>query len=152
MSDDQTGNADDLGGEDTPLIRQMRQQMREQANALKALQDDNAALRRDRLFDEVGVPKDGPAAFFRQHYTGELTTDAVRAAADANGFLAPAPPATPVPEQQIHSMLAELQASSTPVIPADHAATGLIQQISQAPDNDAIDAILAANNLIVYDG
>lgn len=96
---------------ETPLIKQLRTALAEQAKSLEAMQSELTSLRRPALFEEAGVPKEGPGvSFFRQHYNGDLTVEAIQAAAREAQLIAPPPPATPVDEQQLLDQAAQATA------------------------------------------
>lgn len=142
--------ADPLGdGDDSSIIRALRQQNQELAAAVKTLQGDVARMSRSSVFDEAGIPKGGPAAFFREKYDGELTREAVETAARQFGILAEQPPATP-PEEQ-GSIDRMFEPSATPPKADASVPQQLLEQMMQAGDNDAIEALLEGHNLLIHE-
>lgn len=84
----------------------LRKQLKERGERLSALEAENATLKRNAAFSEAGIPADGAAKWFRQGYDGELTAEAIKAAAEADGIITPPPPPdpdTPLAEQQAHA-------------------------------------------------
>jgi len=87
----------DESAEDNPNIRQLREQAKEAKEARKAAeqaQAELAALQRENAFRKVGIDPDDPKTkYFAKAYDGELTAEAIKAEAEAAGFLAqPADP------------------------------------------------------------
>lgn len=141
--------ADALDGDDSPIIRQLRQQNKELSETVKTLQGQFESIRRSSVFDDLGIPKTGPAQFFREKYDGDLTPDAIRAAAQTYGLIAEPPPATPPDEQAMVERMFEPSATA----PKAEASVSqqLLEQIGQADGNDEVDAILDRNGLLVIE-
>ncbi|MFP3907130.1 MAG: hypothetical protein ACLFWR_08870 [Acidimicrobiales bacterium] len=93
MSNDQTNQStstdgDDDGNADDPAgLRKMIKELRAENTDLHA---KVTTFERDKAFNDAGVPADGPAKWFRQAYDGDLTPEAIKAAAEADNIIAPA--------------------------------------------------------------
>lgn len=94
MSDD--FNADDEGDnpDESSVIRNLRKQVRESADAEKRAETAERKL----AFIEAGVPNSKAADYFVKGYDGELTTESIKAAAIEAGFLEADPAEKPDPE------------------------------------------------------
>lgn len=95
---------------ETPSMRQLREaydRAMADANAAREEATTNAAAARELVFVKAKVKNDPMGAYFMQTYQGELTEEAVKAAAGALGLIedesAPPPPPPPPPggEQQL---------------------------------------------------
>lgn len=137
MTDEPTFDETDPGEDNSPdgpkaLRDAYKRAAQERDQALSEL----TALKRDKLFDDVGIPRDKAGALFRKAYDGETDPDAVKSAAAEYGILEP-PPASQVPpeEQAAHQRNADLMGVTEP--PPDLAA-----QIAAANSPAELDAIL----------
>lgn len=65
----------------------LRRQLEAEQAKTKTLEDVNRTLAREVAFGGAGLPDSPQTKFFREHYAGEPTAEAIRAAATAAGFL-----------------------------------------------------------------
>lgn len=98
---DTTLDIDDLGGEgeDGPKTPAEFAWRRKQEKAVKEAQAEVAQVKRDMAFIRAGIDPEakGIASYFVKGYDGEITPEAIQAAAVEAGVLQAAPPS---PEQQ----------------------------------------------------
>lgn len=109
-------------------------------------------VRRDLLFDKVGIPGEKIGKLFRDSYQGELTEEAIRAAAIENGVLEQQR-TTPEPEREAHERAMDALAGANPGdrLVSDDMDRQLADAIAEAQSGDEIDAILKRHKLYVYD-
>lgn len=62
-------------------------QLRAKAKRADELERELQTLKRDRVFDRLGIADSGPGKWFRKGYDGDLDEAAIRAAAVADGLL-----------------------------------------------------------------
>lgn len=62
-------------------------QLRAQAKKAKTLEEENAQLRKENVFSKVALPDTPQAKYFRETYQGDLSPEAILAAAQAHGFV-----------------------------------------------------------------
>ena len=121
MSDDNSINDDDVQPEN-PNIRQLREKAKQADVEARGRADAEAKLaeaERKIAFMGAGIDLADPKnAYFVKGYDGENTPEAIRAEAEAAGFLAPPPPAVPLVEQQAWDRTANLSAGAPPASPA----------------------------------
>ena len=111
---------DDFDSEDAetaPDRNPLRAQMRKMEKELKALREQAESGKqasRALEFAKAGIPLDDPKTkWFLKGYDGELTADAIKAAATESGLLAAAPTDTiPAEEKAAHERIA--QGTGTP--------------------------------------
>jgi hypothetical protein len=95
--------------------RGLRKQIEEQAAKAREAEARAAAAERELAFAKAGLPLSDPKmTYFVKGYDGDLSPDAIKAAAEAAGFLTPAAPEVPAEELQQHQQVANLAASGTP--------------------------------------
>lgn len=88
---------EDFGLKPTPEAQNRAYVRRLEADKAAALKEADeakaklAVLERQQAFADAGIPQGGMAEYFRKGYEGDLTSDAIKAAATAAG-LATAPP------------------------------------------------------------
>jgi len=88
---------------------------REAVAAAEQAKAEAAAAKRDLLIAKAGIDSDkGPGKLFARAYDGELTLDAIKAAAQEYGVLAPAAPAVPPAEAAAVQRVQEAQAGGVP--------------------------------------
>lgn len=128
-------------------LREAREAARRQHARAKELEEAAtaaAALERELAFTKAGVDTDSLAgAIFARGYDGELTKEAIQAAAASFNLGAPAATATPAPEPTV----------DTPLQEGEAALLGAPQQLSGTPpttEPPAEDPYLAAQK--VHDG
>ena len=83
-------DTDDDLDDDGNLPGKLRKQLREANKRAKAAEERaeaNAAAARRVAFLDAGIPDTPQTKFFREHYSGELTGEAIKASALDNGFL-----------------------------------------------------------------
>lgn len=81
---------DDDTDDGAGLVGKLRKQLKDANKRAKAAEDNAAqysgAARRVAFLD-AGIPDTAQTKFFREHYAGELTGEAIKASALENGFL-----------------------------------------------------------------
>lgn len=90
--------------------------LREAADRAKALERENADLRRDRAFRQAGIdPDDKKVSYFVKGYEGDLDPSAIRTEAREAGFL-PEPGPTPEQKEQLdgQSRIGQIVSQSQP--------------------------------------
>ena len=97
---------DESSESDSSVIQEMRKQLKElqkQNKELSGVAAENARLKRDMLFDEAGVGRDGAAKYFRQSFQApegeELTVELIRQQAKTDGLLAEAAKPAAAPQE-----------------------------------------------------
>lgn len=85
MSDETEDRNDDPAG--------LRKRADDALRKLAEAEARAATLERQLLFADAGIPSEGAGKWFRKGYDGELTLEAVKAAADADGLFAAKAPA-----------------------------------------------------------
>lgn len=97
--------------------------LRNKAREADRLQAEHAAAQRELAFAKAKLDLDDPKmTYFVKGYEGELTSDAIRQAAEEAGFLQPAAPQQPqVPAQELaqHQQLGAASAGGTAPPPQD---------------------------------
>lgn len=142
MSDDQPKQ--DASQDDPAGIRKAL----EKANAeLAELRQQTAKYQRNEVFDQAGVPRDGAAKWFRNGYDGELTVEAIKAAAEADGLLS-TPKSPPPPEAEVHQRIDEATSSPPPTDP-DYEA--LMRDAVAKGGKDGLVALLASRGDLATD-
>lgn len=130
--------------QDTEEPRGLRKQIEEQAAKAREAEARAAAAERELAFAKAGLPLSDPKmSYFVKGYDGELTPDAIKAAAESAGFLNSAPPPAPeVPAEELaqHQQAANLAASGT-VGPPDENAEYLAA-LNAARSKDEILAVM----------
>lgn len=108
---------------ETEEPRGLRKQIEEQASARKQAEEKAAALERELAFAKAGLPLDDPKiAYFVKGYDGSPSPEAIRAAAEAAGFIGePAQPEVPAEELAQHQQVAALAAAGTASPPDENA-------------------------------
>jgi len=77
-------------GERPVLDANIRKQLREaekMRKELDAARQELEAQKREVLFSKAGIPDDGIGKYFRKGYDGDVSIEAIRAAAEADGIL-----------------------------------------------------------------
>jgi len=88
---------------------------REAVAAAEQAKAEAAAARKELLLAKAGIDSDkGPGKLFARAYDGELTLDAIKAAAQEYGVLTPAAPAVPPAEAAAVQRVQEAQAGGVP--------------------------------------
>lgn len=152
-------DADPQDGDGTPAgsdgMSQLRAHARQLEKLNKALEADKAKLEaelaesnkslagftRSTMFDKLGIPDKGAGKLFREHYSGDLTEDAVRAAAAEYELLAPAAPTVPVDQAAMSRMDQVLAGTSVPP------PSGAQQQLAAAKNTQELMSTLASLGL-----
>ncbi len=92
--DDDTTHDDDMQGIPENFRERMRSLERD-AKAHRSSSEENAKLQRELAFTKAGINTDDPKlGYFAKGYDGEVTAEAIRAAAESAGFLSATPDAT----------------------------------------------------------
>jgi len=100
MADDELNDDSDpleqaMKDESNPLrsvVRDLEKQIKGKDKALNTANErieKLAVVERETVFKEAGIPDEGPAKFFRANYQGDLTAEAIKAAALEHGFITP---------------------------------------------------------------
>ncbi len=147
---------DDFDGDepedDAPVQRDrnpLRPQLRKMEKELRALREEATAGKqavRDLEFAKAGVPLDDPKAkWFLKGYDGDLTAEAIKAAAADAGILAPAVAADDIPadEKAAHLRIAESAAGVAPPGGRDFAAELAAARLLPATEGKAAVAKIA---------
>ena len=132
MSED-TGNQEDLSQEspeDSDLVKQLRSEIRQRNERLTEAEQRAANLEKVTTFKDLGIdPNKGVGKLFFEAYQGEVTTDAVKAAAEEYEL--------PLGEQQAPAQQQDQQASQQGQQKDSQPAAG------EAQANSAMDAAAA---------
>lgn len=126
----------------TPEPNDDIRRLREKADGFDKATADLAATNRRLAFAEAGLPAAPWRTYFDKGYEGELTAEAIKAAATEAGFLeAPKPPEQTTPEERAtHGRIADASAGAISAPPVDVAA-----EIAQAKTSEEVMAILQRN-------
>lgn len=140
------------GGDDSSTIREMRRQLDEAAAREKARDAEIASIRRDAMFDKLGIKPDGVGKLFRDKYDGELTEEAVKTAATDYGVLTP-PRATGDEEREIVQRLRDtggaVPLDTEPKFASEH--LDKIRTDAEFDDNDKLMAYVRNLGLVKDD-
>lgn len=126
----------------TPEPNDDIRRLREKADGFDKAMADLAATNRRLAFAEAGLPAAPWRTYFDKGYEGELTAEAIKAAATEAGFLeAPKPAEQTTPEERAtHGRIADASAGAVSAPPVDVAA-----EIAQAKTPEEVMAILQRN-------
>ena len=123
--------------DDTDLVRNLRKALKGQGRELKELRSSaEEALAKvqgfeaEKVFDAVGIPKDGAGKLFRDTFKGDLDADAVRSAAQEYGLIEAPKPEAGAEEQAAHAAIEDVSGSAPPAPPT------LEDQIRELDPND----------------
>lgn len=128
---DPEGDSPEDGSVGNKNIQQQREHIKRLEKQLKDAQaaiDDAADLRvqldtfkRASAFDRLNIPATGPGKLFREHYQGELTDEAITAAATEYELIKPAQPNAPtipgIDQDAFARQMASLQGTQPSAIP-----------------------------------
>lgn len=118
----------------------------EKANAkIAELEAANAKFQRDSMFDAAGIPKDKAGKWFRKAYDGELSAEAIKAAAEADGLLE-APTHSDPPDAEVHNRIDEATAAPSP--PPDDDVSAQMRKVYAEGGPDALKAFLASHDAL----
>jgi hypothetical protein len=146
---DPTDETEDEGSVGNSTIQRMRQQIKDLQKQAKdaetaARERDEAkaelaTIKRDAMFDRLGIPNEGLTKLFRQHYAGELTEEAIKAEAINYGLFQQAPtipqPTIPGIDQDAYQRQVAAQAG-TPIGAQPSAVEALNQLRTTAVTHD----------------
>lgn len=142
MSDYDDENHDD-GEQEERLVTLSRAQIRameKKARAADEAMERAAAAERRLAFAEAGInPADKRLAYFAKAYDGEMTAEAIKAAATEAGFLTPAEPENQIPAQEREALRQAAEASRGAGQVSD---PDVATAIAQATSQDEVMAIL----------
>ena len=88
MTDNTATNNDNVdltqeSADDSELVRKLRREIRDRNQRLQETEQAKTEIERTSLFKELGIdPSKGMGKLFAQAYDGEMTTEAVKAAAE----------------------------------------------------------------------
>lgn len=103
------------------------------------------------MFDKVGVPAEKLGKLFRTSYDGDLTEEAVKAAALENGLIEEQR-TTPVEERAVLDRIQDQLAGASPESGfSEDIDRALQERINAASSNDEIDRILKDAGMFIYD-
>lgn len=118
--------ADEYDDEDGPetvgISPEDLKNLRNKAREADRLQTENAAVTRELAFAKAKLDLDDPKmGYFVKGYEGEMTSEAIRQAAEDAGFLQTAPPPPQVSAQEMaqHQQLGAASAGGTVPPPTD---------------------------------
>lgn len=95
--------------------RGLRKQIEEQAAKAREAEARAAAAERELAFAKAGLPLDDPKmTYFVKGYDGDLSPDAIKAAAESAGFLTAPAPEVPADELAQHQQAANLAGTGEP--------------------------------------
>lgn len=117
MSDFTPSDADENDSqESTGDIREIRRRFDDQARKLREIEDRAAAAERELAFAKAGLPLSDPKmGYFVKGYDGDLTPEAIKAAAEEAGFLTTTErPSVPPEELAAHQQAANFTAGGQP--------------------------------------
>lgn len=83
---------DDLDEDPSVLVRNLRKQLKEsnkRAAAAEERAEQNSSATRRVAFLDAGIPDTPTTQFFREHYSGELDPETIKAQAMQHGFITP---------------------------------------------------------------
>lgn len=83
---------DDLDEDPSTLVRNLRKQLKEsnkRAAAAEERAEQNGSASRRVAFLDAGIPDTPQTQFFREHYSGELDPETIKAQAMTHGFITP---------------------------------------------------------------
>lgn len=117
--------------------------LRDAAERGKRLEPENANLRRENAFLKAGInPEESKQlSYFYKGYEGDLTADAIKAAAIEAGYIAP-PPVDPAVQQHQQGQAAVMAASSGSEAQYDPA--GAVYAMEKAFAEGGVDAMMQA--------
>lgn len=144
-SDDDLDADDDLqddGGSKVTLDRQRIRSLERDAKQARKAAEENARLQRDLAFIKAGIDTDDPKlAYFVRGYDGEISPDAIRAAAEQAGFLTPSQDTQDAAAQE---RLSAASAGATSTIPpAANSDEARIAELHEAARTGGKEAVLA---------
>ena len=152
MTTDAEGN--EIIEEPSGLRKQVEEhdQKRKDAERVAAEADERAkAAERELAFIKAGIQPDDPKqAYFVKGYEGDLTPEAIKAAAVAGGF-AEAGETVPAGELQAHEAAANLSSGAGSTAGVDKVAEGLAAINSATSQEDVLAAAAAAGVRIKSD-
>lgn len=123
--------------------RGLRKQIEEQAAKAREAEARAAAAERELAFAKAGLPLSDPKmGYFVKGYDGDLTPEAIKAAAEAAGFLAPPAPEVPAEELAQHQQAATLAATGTISTPDESAQYQAELAAAASQGRDAIFAVM----------
>jgi len=143
MSDNYTDDEliqdqDDAEGSDPTDIKSLRRA----ANSKKKLEQELAEMRRELAFAKAGLDLGDPKMkYFVKGYDGEMSADAVRAAALEAGFLASQASEADQPPGDGGAQQRVMQASAG-AISQDNSEAAVLTAMQQALDEGGMDAML----------
>lgn len=138
MSDDHLDDEQPDDGNAPEWARNLRREFKAATKERDAAIAELSALKRDKAFDDAGIPADKAGALLRKAYDGDLDPEAIKAAAAEYGILEPDTPEPSVPADELaaHQRMSDTAGVSEP--PAD-----LIQQMQSAGSFEEAKAVLA---------
>jgi len=136
MADDQTP---DEGNAVKELRAKLEASIAERAQERAEL----LQLRKERLFDKVGIPEKGPGVLFRKTYDGDLTEDAIKAEADLYDLFAKPAEEQPDPDANAWSRI-----TNTPVFESENVRVEQdVLDLLKNPNTSEQDALAALDKL-----
>ena len=131
----------DLDNEEQESASDLRKAARRGAKAQKELE----MLRKELAFYKAGISMDDPKMrYFVKGYDGEMTAEAIRAAALEAGFIASQQPeqVDDGVQQQVFSAQQRVMAASAGAMVPDNSEAAALSMMEQAMEEGGIDAML----------
>ena len=131
----------DLDNEEQESASDLRRAARRGAKAQKELE----MLRKELAFYKAGISMDDPKMrYFVKGYDGEMTAEAIRAAALEAGFIASQQPeqVDDGVQQQVFSAQQRVMAASAGAMVPDNSEAAALSMMEQAMEEGGIDAML----------
>jgi hypothetical protein len=111
-------------------IRALRERLDQEAAERQRLDGENAQLRKESAFLNAKLPDTPQVKFFQENYQGDMTSDAIRAAAESYGFIA-APGPTADQQAQVDLIHETVSGAPGPVNPGTHQA--ILDELGKVP-------------------
>lgn len=135
--DDYSDDEDMMEAEDSP------RGLRRAANKSKKLEAELAAARRELAFAKAGIPMDDPKmGYFVKGYDGELSADAIRAAAQEAGFIGSPQDAVDPVLQDAAAAQQRVMAASAGAVYEDASEEAALARLEAAMNEGGIEAML----------
>lgn len=117
--------------------------LRRAANSKKKLEQELADAKRELAFARAGIdPEDPKMRYFVKGYDGEMTAQAVRAAATEAGFLAPPTQQQSQQSQQMAAAQGNVMAASVGAMPEDMSENAALSRLEAAMNEGGITAMM----------
>lgn len=134
---------DEIPADEPGWAKKLRKQFDAATKERDEARAELAAIKRDKAFDDAGIPTDKAGALLRKAYDGEFDPEAIKAAAVEYGIIdAPTPtPSVPDDELAAHQRMSETVGATEP--PKD-----LLSQMQSAGSFEGAKAVLAQAGML----